>query len=57
MTTMTMTMVMIMMKMMMVMAKPMVRELNAVASGYRETSALKLIATYVAEIQNRGRYC
>ena len=30
----------------------MVRDLHVVASGYRETPALKLIVVYVAEIQN-----
>ena len=32
--------------------KPMVGDLFVVASGHRETTALKLIVTYVAEIQN-----
>ena len=49
---MMMMMMMVMMMVMMMMASPWLETILVVASGHRETPALKLIVTYVAEIQN-----
>ena len=47
-----MMMVMMVMMLVVMIMQPMVGDFHVVASGHRETTGLKLIVIFVAEIQN-----